>query len=795
MESLYLPCIGAAWLAGIYAASLVLPHPALLWGGAGLSLLSLVGGFLWRAAPRWRLAAFCAMLFFLGGLRFSWAVPHFDEGDIAHYNDGGEITLRGIVEAEPDVRDTYQNVRVGVSGVLSEGGVRDAGGTLLLSTARYPSYAYGDLLEITGEPRTPPVYDTFSYRDYLARRGIYSVMRYGRVEVLESGAGNPFRAALYGVRRRAADTIARMMPEPQAGLLTGILLGVESGIPRGLYEEFNATGTSHVIVISGFNISILAGIFVWLGTKTAGRRWAAPGAVSAIVLYTLLVGADSAVVRAAIMGVLYVLAMHFGRQSYALISLALSALLMSIANPYVLWDVSFQLSFMATLGIITLAPPMQEKALELLARPFGEGRARRVLGVVNEAFIVGLAAQIAVAPVIIYHFGRFSTVSFPANFLILPVQPAIMVLGGIATMLGMAWLPMGQVVGWFAWLPLAWTVWVVRLMARFPYASVEVGRGGAWLLVAIYAVAGGGVWLMKSSGDERGKWLGRLPYAGTVGALVFGVGLVWAAVFGMPDGRLHVTFLDVGQGDAILITTPGGSQVLVDGGPGSAALLSGLGDEMPFWDRKIEMVINTHPDADHLSGLLAVLERYTVESVVVGDAEDDSALYREWEGLLEERGITPVVALQGMRISLGDGVTAEVLNPGPACEGIEDADKANNRSVVLRLTFGKACFLLPGDVETAVERKLVKGGLVDGCAVLKSPHHGSDTSSSEAFLAAVHPLVVVVSVGEGNNFGHPADDVIERYESMGAHVFRTDLQGSVSISTDGESLSIRTARQ
>jgi competence protein ComEC len=264
------------------------------------------------------------------------------------------------------------------------------------------------------------------------------------------------------------------------------------------------------------------------------------------------------------------------------------------------------------------------------------------------------------------------------------------------------------------------------------------------------------------------------------------------AVATLPDGRLHVAFLDIGQGDAVLITLPSGSrQVLIDGGPSATELNWRLGQEMPFWDHTLELVVNTHPDADHLGGLPSLLDRYRVEQTLVADVEGTSQLYREWETELAEEQLTPTVAQAGMQLALGDGVIATILSPGPATKTV---DEPNNHSVVLHLQYGQISFLLGGDIEAPVEQSLVRSQAPLAATVLKSNHHGSKTSSTEAFLTAVHPQIVVISVGQDNRFGHPAPEVLERYAAHGLTVLRTDEQGTIELITDGERLWVETAR-
>jgi competence protein ComEC len=267
--------------------------------------------------------------------------------------------------------------------------------------------------------------------------------------------------------------------------------------------------------------------------------------------------------------------------------------------------------------------------------------------------------------------------------------------------------------------------------------------------------------------------------------------LAWLAVRQLPDEKLHVTFLDVGQGDAIFIESPGGVQILVDGGPGGSALLSELGRQMPFWDRTLDLVVLTHPDTDHLTGLIPALERYEVRAIMFREQPTPYDLADAWETALAEEGATRIRGEAGTRLELSDGVALEVLHPGPVA--VEDGENnPNNDSIVMRVTYEDVAFLLPGDIEADVEQELARAGAYLRSTVLKVPHHGSKTSSSAAFLDAVQPQVAVISVGAGNRFGHPSNEVLERLK--GTLVYRTDENGTVAVASDGQQLWIETER-
>src|SRR6185369_8160958 len=267
-------------------------------------------------------------------------------------------------------------------------------GLILVRVPNNQTYQYGDILRLRGKLKTPPENEDFSYRDYLAAQDIHSYMTNGEVTILPDKGGNPVVAALYTFKQRSLDNIYRMFPDPESSLLAGILLGVDTGLTDKLQQAFKNTGTAHIIAISGFNISIIAGIFVTFFSKFLGPRRGALLAILGIVFYTLLVGADAAVVRAAIMGSLALFARQVGRRQFALNTLLAVALLMCLWNPLYIWDVGFQLSFFATLGLILYADPFSQFANRIIAKYFPASAAEKSAELFSEFVLLTLAAQV-----------------------------------------------------------------------------------------------------------------------------------------------------------------------------------------------------------------------------------------------------------------------------------------------------------------------------------------------------------------------------------------------------------------
>ena len=689
---------------------------------------------------------------------------------------------------------------------------REVSGAILLFVPRYPAYSYGEVLRVKGNLETPPHFDDFDYKGYLARQGIYSTMVYPEIEVLERGRGSQLLAGVYWLRGRLSQTLVEVLPEPQASLAQGIILGIRGNIPPSLKEDFSRTGTAHLLAISGLHLSIVAGIFLSLGIWLFGRRhyryvWLALGV---IWFYALITGMHTPVLRGAIMASVFLMAELLGRQRSAMTSLAFAAAVMVGISPQIPWHVSFQLSFLAMAGLIFIFPRLQAIGRKVVKATLGEeGTAASLAGIIADGFSVTLGAIIATWPVVAHYFGIVSPVGPLATLFALPALPAIIITGALAGGLGFVALPVAQAIGWLAWLPLSYLVLVVSGFAALPISAIEVGSVDAGLIGGYYLALAIVLWV-TSRGTRPGeppskmiaylksgasRFLGLvsiLPRRLVIPPLLAVAVLTSVAAATMPDDELHVSFLDVGQGDAILIQTPAGQDILVDGGSSPQAVSLALGQKMPFWDRTIDLVVLTHPQADHLTGLVEVVQRYEVRQVLFSDLDGDSLIYDEWLKVIQEKGIKGIVARAGQQIYFGEGVIMEVLNPQMPRLADTQSDTDNN-AVVLRLSLGNVSFLLTADIMREAELELVTRRSSLKSTVLKVAHHGSDTSTTPEFLAVVNSRLAVISSGKDNPFGHPSDKVMERLTGRVGeeNIYRTDEHGTIEFITDGERLWVR----
>jgi competence protein ComEC len=559
-----------------------------------------------------------------------------------------------------------------------------------------------------------------------------------------------------GVRSALRGSVERVFPQPEAGLLMGLALGDTSRLDPGVEEDFRATGLSHLTAVSGENVAMfLAPIMGLAAMLKFGRRVRFAIGLGAIGFFVLVTRAEPSVLRAAVMSGLAMLGIFLGRPRSPAAIVGGAVLLLLGINPTLVYSIGFQLSVAATVGMALLAAPL---AARLRFLPQGLALAAGTT----------LGAQAGVTPLILYHFGAVPTVTLPANLLAFPVVGPGMLLGLLAAALGVVSPTLGRMVALLAGMPLKYLIGLADRLGRSPLPSITSSGGGLLgLVIGLVVVAAGGWWIRSGR---------RLPRRGRIVLVgLLPVAIWWHAFGAGSPAVLTVTFFDVGQGDSALVRSPGGAAILVDGGPQSeqvAGKLAALGI------RRIDVMVATHPHADHVAGLPSVLARFPVGLVIDPGCQGSSPYYAAFLQAVRSSGVPFQHPRPGAILRVAD-VRIQVLGPFQCYLGTNS--DPNNDSLILRVMDGAASVMFPGDAEQPAQEAVLQreaGSLY--ALVLKVPHHGGATSVAP-FFAAVHARVAVVSVGQPNPYGHPVASVLAALVRDGMRVFRTDRSGDVTV--------------
>ncbi len=826
-EPLFLPALALAL--GILFAHLrpgLMPPTAVLWIAAGI--LFLLPAFrLCASIASFRRSSLAALLAacLLAGLATE-KQHHQTRRPQLNAEDGEVLLVSGCVSNPPVFSPDREQFTLDLSPTASARiSVR------LRDDATLP-LRYGDKVEATAKMRTPRNFGNpgaFDYAGYLAAQHIYwtgSVSSLQDLHRLPGHCGSPMVRALFDVRTWSLARLRGLYPKDPhtAALLAATLLGETSGVEKRWTSDFRVTGTYHALVISGQHVSVLATTLLLLLRILRFRRLQALGlAVVACWMYAFISGFTAPVVRAAGAFTLFLIASYCFRRLRVLNVLALVALVYLILMPHQLFDPSFQLSFLSAAAIAAFAIPLMESTtaplrasvkrfdqqayaaqlepaaaqwrveLHLLAATFRQwtGISRLwtdrtfppavyVVTFALEAIAVSACVQFGLALPMISYFHRLSITGLSANIVVIPLLSAVVPLGFLAIATG--WAPIAMLTR----IPLHWAeaiaTWHARFEPSYRIAAIPLG----------VALAFAGTLVLLACTARKARQFTIYPLAASL--VMFGI-LCWQPWDAqLKLGSLEVTAIDVGQGDSLFLSFPNGTTMLVDAGgfPGYGNMKHkpqmDIGEDVvsPYlWERHIrhlDYAVLTHGHSDHMGGLPAILDNFRPRALWVG-AEPETDEWDKVRARAKADGVKVVSLRRGLPDINFGGARVRVLSPAP--DYLPDAAPSNDDSLVLEVTYGQHRVLLTGDAEAPVESELVADQILRPVTLLKVGHHGSKTSSTEDFLAALQPRFAFISDGFKNSFHHPHPTVVERLNEHHVQMYRTDLQGLSSFVTDG----------
>ena len=780
-----------------------------------IALICLIGGvgfsYLWKTDARtarlgwvFLLGAICACGMFRLKVVLTSPIPpdfydqrvHFS-GEMAYQPERGERWEAG-----------YAN------GTIRPVGNPDlAVETKLLIRFREPTpLRYGDRIEVEGILRCPNGQRNpggFDYRSYLTRRGVFGILQldWGQEIVPTDRSGFLLLRWTEKLRRRVEDVIDTAYSENRihAQVLKGMLLGLRSELSPDILDAFRNSGSIHILAVSGLHVGLIATVcFFGFSLLRLPRKATDLLTIAAVILYACLVGFRPSVFRASLMAVIFLISRIIERDRDLFNLLAFAALVLLLMNPAQLWDIGFQLSFVAVASIVYLAPKWEHFIARILrlgrtdptADPDSVMRPRSVWGRAAWWLVMGfgvtLSAQVGTTLIGAWHFHRIYPIGLVAGLFTVGLAALLVNITLVSVLLGLIWLPLAM--------PFAYAnhliLWIFLGLIEFfgqPWTVLKTPTPSIGFIV--FYIAGcfavvHWVWV----------WMHR-KQALVVGLTVLSI-WIWDAAWRERGGLLDVTFLDVGQGDAAFVRFPDGRTMLVDGGLNSSRIevtKAGTARRVgydhgertldPFLCHEgiftLDLLLLSHPDNDHGGGFAHILQEFDVKRVLGVPHQDLSkSTHRALHEIVDARGIPHELGYAGA-IDLTSTARLELLHPFDAAStNLHDKD-FNNDSLVLKLTYGDVRILFTGDIGRKVELRLVESGKNLRAEIVKVPHHGSKTSSSAEFLDAVRPQYAVFSLGQRNRYRFPSAAVVERYRERGCRMLRTDRLGAIRLRTDG----------
>lgn len=750
-------------------------------------------------------------IFFLLGFLFTNRLlhPSFPINHLIHFAGEEKYLLEGVLYQSPEISGDKTRFYVRGEKICGQGEhLRVVGNILLTAPDKNHDLRYGDRIRFVSRlylPRGATNPGAFDYQKFLARRGIWitayvkSSLEIGRVE---EKAGHPFFHFIEAARIRIRNFLEAHAPWPYCGIIKALILG-EKDIDRETNEKFIIAGVNHILSISGLHVALVAAFFFGVARlflklfPSLLLHWplnkvAASTAIIPVIFYTFIAGLGVAAVRSTIMMLSLLLALLLDRWRDVYDALFLAAFLILVVSPGALFEISFQLSFLAVLAIIYLTPRFGEYFSFLKIWPYQSWVAelptwkRKILFYLMTSLLTTTAAIVGTGPIVCYYFNRLSLAGFFANILLVPLLGLGNTILSLLTAFSIFWAkPLAEGLNYINLFLLKISLALVDFFSSFPGASWRISTPTIWELILVYGV------ILLAANLKR--WKRSLP-------LLFSlIGFLSTLQIHTHYSQAHnkemkVTFLDVGQGDAIVLFFPQGKVMVIDGG-GSLDGSFDPGERIvaPYlWKEKrktIDYLVNTHPHPDHLQGLLFLLKNFQIGQVWSnGEVREGDVFWTEFQQLAGK-----ILHLKGREREPLDikGVKVEFLHP-PLGNKEKGLFWGNNASLVIRLTFKEVSFLFTGDIEGAAEDEIVRKFDNLQTVVLKVPHHGSKTSSTWPFIEKVKPNYAVFSISSGRKYVLSIQEILGRYEKINAQILMTKRHGAITFTTDGKKIKVQT---
>jgi len=728
------------------------------------------------------------IIFLIGILNYNLNSNPIGANHIANFIEDKKLTIIcTVLDKEYYPNQEKISLKVKVSQIEREDYSIKTQGLILVNTylGNCP-YEYGDVLKLKGKLERPikqKNFGEFDYELYLAREKIFTYLNIWQEKDIQKIGEDDSNFLVYfslSARDKIKEISKQTLPPPYNYLLIGMLLGEKGFIPPNLKEVFAEAGIMHILAVSGLHVGIIAmALFALLSMLKLPNKLKLFTLILILIIYASITGFRPSVLRATIMFILLIGGKLINRNRNLNISLFFAAFLILLLNPLILYDAGFLLSFIVTLFIINLSPILQELFYKIVVW-------------IKNPLAVSTAAWIGIFPLSAYFFSKVSIISIVSNIFIIPLTGIAVILGFVTFFIGLVSISLAGIVANINYLVLNLITFIAKSFSSLPFAFIYVAQPSI-MVIALYYLT---VFFIIEIFYK--KILSHKIKKKTTLIVLSVIFLIIIVQVFYPADNLKVNFINVGEGDCILIEAPNKINILIDGG-GTPQSNFDVGNKIviPYLRRKginkINLLVLTHPHLDHLEGLLPVIREFRVDMVLDSGLICDSSEYKEFLSLILKKGIPYHQAKAGDNFIFSNNLEIFLLNPLYDSDFYDESD-FNNASIVVKLFYKNADFLFTGDIEEATEKKLLVWQNILQSDILKVGHHGSETSTNLEFLDKVNPSIAVITVGK-NHFGHPSQKIIERLKDRNIQIYRTDENGTIIIRTNGQEYWIRTLRE
>jgi competence protein ComEC len=745
-----------------------------------------------------------------------------DAQSISRYIDQDKVAVEGIVTESPIPYPDKNVLIVRCLRITKDKEYIPASGNIRLVIPPDLVFQYGDFIRFHSTLKKIHNFNNpggFDYERFLNLQGIYAtgfINNSSGIVLLRQNSASILKLKLESFRFYLKQIIYKNAASPQSEIIEAMTIGNQKAIPGAVRDNFNKTGTSHILSINGLHIGIIAAsafFFIFLILKSSEYlmlrfniiKLSSTAAFSMVLISAFIAGMEIPVLRSTLMALIFLIALISGKQRDLYNTLALAALIILVISPEALFDSSFQLSFIAVLALIYIVPPFSDLSLKHFEHFPSWGQS--IIRYIYLSAVVCSAVTIGTLPLIMYYSNRVSSITIMANLILVPLLGTLVLTICMFFILCAFFSP--AIAGYFIKLASFFvqiSVNIINKLAALPWSSFNSTTPNIFEITVFYLF----IFLLIQFIESRKKRkiqkefsphrLQYLKYSLIIIIVFFAADITYLTLKDKLSPDLKITVIDVGQGTSTLVRFPGGKNMLIDGGGFSESSLDvGKAVVAPFlyYKRidKIDTVVLSHPHPDHLLGLIYVMNNFNVRQVWRSNLPIDLEDYPEWEKAIKLNNINVSMVSNRLPEKIFNDVRVNVL--WPPNYSIQDVnnlsyDEVNDSSLVLKITLGRISFLIPGDISADVEKQLIKSKINLHSDVLVIPHHGSGHSSSTEFIKAVACRYAIVSAGKTNVFHHPHPSTLQRYKDAGVDIFRTDRDGAVTMTTDGNNLQINT---
>ena len=711
--------------------------------------------------------------------------------------ENDNITIIGKVEKEESSKQYGKTYKVKIKSIINNKKEIQISKKKIYIQAKNNNLQikYGDIIQVVGkfeQPESRRNYKGFDYKLYLKTRSIVGNLKSNNIKKITNKIENPIEYIEYKsieLSKKIKENANKILSKDISSVFIGLVLGDTSEISEETIEDFRNSNMSHILAVSGMHMSYLILLSIQLFGKILGKKQAYIVSIILIIFYMFLTGFSASIIRSGVMGIILIISKIIYKNNDIFTNIAISSLIILIKNPYSILDLSFQFSFGGTIGIILFQKFISKRFLEKILR------SKKIIEILS----VTISAQIVILPISIFQFNTLNIYFVLSNLIIGFIIGPVMACNFIFLMCLIVNIKLANIISFPLQICIKFIILISKI-SKLPYSQIYLATPGILEIILYFLLINTSFFIyyiyttkiitptvkrdkniiamikfhIKYRMEEKTKIVTKI-------VIVFGIILIIIIQVTPKDLRIH--FLDVNQGDSTFIVTPRGKKILIDGG-GSSYSNIGKNTVLPYiLDRgytKIDIAIISHMDLDHCDGIIYLMEKIKINTVILGKQYERTSNYERFIKIAKERKINLKRVEEGDKIDIEKDVNIEVLWPNS--KKVISENIINNNSLVFKINYKKFSILFTGDIEEIAEKKILeenKNTLKS--TILKVAHHGSKTSTTSEFLKAVNPQYALIGVGKNNKFGHPSENTIRKLKEKNIRIYRTDELGEITI--------------